>query len=265
MNNVQIYYHCTYKGSGGGFCLGQLIIGDQTSGNIKLSEEDTNQFIRNCFNYGTVRKACGILPQEPQKYFLLVKKLTAQGKTPEEPEHYSMNIALVTESRDQFRSWLTKGDDSEQEIAETVRDSMDTDDNRNDFSFTVRAEQVVALAGKSFKSLFVGCPLEDTESTTCVEKYYTKTDLKKLAEDLQLADSDKVFEKSGSGKWVVYRKKKQTLGCLSASIASAAKWLKIQIARIIEWIKKRPVFKLFLLVLLGLLALKVVIVFLFRK
>lgn len=226
---MQIYYHCTYKGSPVGFCIGKLDTDRTASGNIELSEANTNHFIRNCFNYETVRKACGILPQEPSKYFLLAKKLTAQGKAPEEPEHYSINIALVTDSEDQFRSWLAKEDGSEMEIAETVKASMEIN-RSNDFGFTVRAEQAASLAEKSFKSLFTGCDPRYAESETWVETSYTQTDLKQLAEDLELSEPDKEFKKSGSGKWVIYRKKKRTLRDL---IAAAGERFK-------KWFKRNP-------------------------
>ena len=207
---MQIYYHCTYKGSPVGFCIGKLDMEGQIAGNIELREENTNPFIRTCFNYGTVRKACGILPQEPSKYFLLAKKLAAQGKAPEEPEHYSINIALVTDSKNQFRSWLAREDGSELEIAETVKASMEIN-RSNNFGFTVRADQAASLAEKSFKSLFTGCEPQYAELETWVETSYMQTDLKQLAEDLELSEPDKEFQKSGSGKWVIYRKKTDSL------------------------------------------------------
>ncbi len=207
---MQIYYYCNYKGSPVGFNLGQFDISDKDNAEIVLSEKGINPFIQNCFDYGSVRKACGVLPKESGKYFLLVKKLAAEKKNADDPEHYSLNIALVTDDKDQFRDWLTQEKDSEQDISETIRDSMKID-HINDFGFTVQRDKAVLLTKKSFKSLFVGCAVNKAETTTCVETAYTQTDLKALAKELQLSEPYKEFRKiHNSEKWVAYDKKKRS-------------------------------------------------------
>lgn len=207
---MQLYYNCNYSGSPAGFNLGKIILDSKMPDIVLLSEEGINPFIMDCFDFGTVRKACGVLPDDPSKYFILIKDLEAQGTKPEDPKEYWPNIALIADSKDQFISWLTKGDHSEQEIADTVRDSMKID-RTNHFGYVVRTEQAVSLTKKSFKSLFSGCDIQIAESGICIEKSFASTNFEQLAENLHLSDSTRELKKIGSGRWVSYCKKKRTI------------------------------------------------------
>lgn len=154
---MEIYYYCSYTGSPVGFQLGKL-----NTENGKLSSENIPLLIRRCFSQGMVRKACGWLLEE-EKYFLLVKDLTAKGKESNEADEYYLNIALVSGQYNDYQKWLSDKTTEEQEISNSIRDTMSL---RGDprFGFTVHLDRIAALTEQSFGGLFAGISPKEEET-----------------------------------------------------------------------------------------------------
>ena len=201
---MDIYYYCSYTGSPVGFQLGKL---NAETG--KLSSENIPLLIRRCFSRGMVRKACGRLPGE-EKYFLLVKDLTAKGKASDEADEYYLNIALTSSQYADYEKWLSD-ETEEREIADSIRDTMSL---RGDptFGFTVCKEQIAALTGLSFRNLFRGiAPKEEGTYIQVLSPNLSERDLKDI---LAITDDNCNLKKQGAdkqreGAWFYFDKKKE--------------------------------------------------------
>lgn len=205
---MNIYYYCSYSGSPVGYILGSLNYIPGETKNYSLSDGNIPQMIRKCFESGTVRKAFGAFPtgSDYSGYFLLIKKLVAQGTEEKESTEYYINIAFVTKDRTEYLGWLRNGE-TKQEIAEKIRRTIDID-LTNDFGFTVNPQELEKLVKSSFGSLLEGVGKSEKEDI-CIELASSRTDLDDLKKALRLSDSVKDFyQVSNLERWVCYGKKK---------------------------------------------------------
>lgn len=191
---MEVYYYCSYTGSPVGFILGRFDYDSQKSGRYELEKSPVSSAIRRYFEFGPVRKAFGFLPEESQ-YFFLAKKLTAKKIFDGETLNYSLGIALVTNSAEEFRYWMRKESGSEQEIANAIKESIILD-RMNDHGFTVCAEQLSELLQKSFRPLFENCGV-DLDKLDLDKTYFvlasSRTDLGQLEKELALSDPEKTL------------------------------------------------------------------------
>lgn len=201
---MEVYYYCSYTGSPVGFQLGRL---DFASG--KLSDEGIPPLIRRCFSRGMIRKACGFLP-DAEKYFVLVKDLTAKRLTAADAEEYYLNIAFVSERLEDYQKWLSSEDVAQQAVADKIRDTMSL---RGDpvFGFTVHMEQAQKLFDLPVGTLFKG--ILPKEHTTYFQVLSSNISPDELQSTLNLSNDDCVLEKLQSdslreGNWFQFCKKK---------------------------------------------------------
>lgn len=201
---MDIYYYCSYTGSPVGYQLGKL---NEDTG--KLVDENIPRLIHRCFSRGMIRKACGRFPGE-NKYFLLVKDLTARKAAEDGAEEYYLNIALVSDSFDDYKKWLS-GNLPEQKIANVIRDTISL---RNDpqFGFTVHKEQVEALKNLKFSTLFKG--IAPDEEMAYFQVLSPNLTTEELQDTLGLLDDSCNLTKmpadiSREGEWFQSCKKKE--------------------------------------------------------
>lgn len=201
---MEVYYYCSYTGSTVGFQLGRL---DFESG--KLSDEGIPPLIRRCFSRGMIRKACGVLP-DTEKYFVLVKDLTAKKFAATDAEEYYLNIALVSEYVEDYQKWLSSGDMTQQAAADIIRDTISLHGDPK-FGFTICVDQIKKLNEIVWSSLFNGILPE--KGTTDFQVLSPNMSSEELAKILGLIKADYTVEKlrldkQRSGNWFrIYKKK----------------------------------------------------------
>lgn len=148
---MDVYYYCSYKGSPVGFILGKLSNVNKTEDTLTLSKDNIEPLIQQCFELGMIRKAYGILPQKPDHYFLLLKKLVA--KRGSDDLDYYLNVAFVTEDQEQYNQWMCEdGSVTEAAVAQTVRETILVD-HESDFGYKISSKALAKLVGKKFGSL----------------------------------------------------------------------------------------------------------------
>ena len=152
---MDIYYYCSYTKSPVGFILGKLNGVNEAGEPMALSKDGIEPLIRKCFELGLVRKACGLLTQEPKRYFLLLKKLVTRGG--DSDLDYYLNVAFVTESQQQYQQWMDVDEAvAEDTIAQAIRETILVD-RESDFGYKVNSKSLAKLAGSKFGSLLGKC------------------------------------------------------------------------------------------------------------
>ena len=203
---IEVYYYCSYTGSPVGFILGRVSY-DGTSTACNLSRKEISPFIRACFESGNVRNAFGILETsgmeaESPKYFLLCKNLRAAGQGPHEPAEFYLDIAFVTDNREEYIALLKKGPATTREIADRVRDTMVLNDS-SPFGFTIRGEQLVQLVQTPLGSLF-DVPSEFTEKPGPILELTSIANIEIVERQLSLSSTRKCLVQIRDSKWVEY-------------------------------------------------------------
>lgn len=206
---MQIYYYCSYDGSPVGYQQGSLTYDPGRSRNYELTGQNIPPLIRACFDSGEVRKAFGRIPSDSRK-FLLIKKLRTSGDSADEPSNYYVNFALATNDEKDYSRWIQNGESSPEAIAKAVKATMQLD-GAKEHGFSVRPQALKTLIGKSFGCLLIDQPSPNGGTDFCVEMASEDTDLNRLANVLQLTDSNKQFSHcSKSKKWACYGVQKKT-------------------------------------------------------
>lgn len=202
---MEVYYYCSYTGSPVGFQLGKL---DPASG--KLIGENIPPLLRRCFSQGMIRKACGCLPGE-EKYFVLVKDLTAKKSAAGDAEEYYLNIALVSDQVEDYRMWLTCKTIPEQTIADLIRDTMSLHGDPS-FGFTVHTDKIKNLSGMALGDSFRGIQAKEDDSYFQVLSPNLRSE--EVQDALNLPNNGYMLEKlrsdtSHDGNWFHFVKKKE--------------------------------------------------------
>lgn len=205
---MKVYCYCSYTGSPVGFHIGSLTYQPNRNGNYTLQKENIPSFIKRCFEQDMVRKGFGKLPGSDSGFFLLVKKLAAEGSGGLEASKYYINLALVTENIEEYGQWFQlNAEDASQGIAEAAKAMMEID-RSSEFGFTIRPEALTSLLRHSFGSLFpvnlINKPPKEANLELAISRNGNE-----IKEVLGLHDPDMTFYSvPDAPKWVCYRKKK---------------------------------------------------------
>lgn len=199
---MDIYYYCSYTGSPVGFYIGKLTSADRYMETTELTGGNVPLLLSRCFTQGVVCKAFGQLEQG--SYFFLIKGLSAKGTDPMEPAEYFINFAFVTDKASEFEQWMKRTSDSEQSIADAIKDTVQIDE-KSRCGFLIRGSAVQKLVQMSFGSLFYD--IKPQKDTVCFELISEKTDLSELAEALGL--NEYKYCRHIQGKWFQFSKKKR--------------------------------------------------------
>lgn len=209
---MNVYYYCSYTGSPVGYILGRIPDDaiKSSSEKFSLQNDEIPSLIRKCFEQGLVQRSFGRTPEG--EYYLLVKKLTANGTGTNSSIKYYLNFAIVLGEgeKEKYRNLLrNENKATEQEIANFIRDTISLDPD-NDFGFTVNCEKLNKLLNRSFYSLFEGCPSINKNGQKMYFKLVSeKPDNDQLKKSLGLIEEGKDFSHlSNSDKWFCYDKKK---------------------------------------------------------
>lgn len=201
---MEIYYYCSYTGSPVGFQLGRL---DFESG--KLSGENIPPLIRRCFSRGMICRACGRLPGE-EKYFVLVKDLTAKKSNAADAEEYYINVAFVSRHLEDYRKWSSSGNMTQQALADMIRDTMSLHSDPA-FGYTVRVDLAKKLNEVVLGNLFNGIlPKNEATDFQVLSPHMSPEE---LGEMLSIVKADYTVEKlrldqQRPGNWFRISKKK---------------------------------------------------------
>ena len=155
---MEIYYYCSYTGSPVGFQMGKLTYDGQTNGTLKLESLDNptcdQRFIQCCFDQRAVRKVYQCSKEE-NKYFFLLKGLSAKGKNPGDPEQYYINFAVLTDQLADFKRYFRGKNvpNPKETIPSAVRDTMQLD-KESEFGFTICGKEVRQLLNLSYRTYF---------------------------------------------------------------------------------------------------------------
>lgn len=208
---MEIYYYCSYTGSPVGFILGKLSDTYEAEETVELSEVGIDPLIRRCFEQGMVRNACGILTQEPRRYFLLLKKLVARGGR--DSVEYYLNLAFVTESQQQYQQWLDQDDTvTADTIAQAGRETIVLD-QESDFGYKVRSMSLSKLAKMRFGALLGKCRMAALEDGLYFELASQNADVDEVMQALGISNAEHDFELvSKDENWVRLIKKKAKQG-----------------------------------------------------
>jgi len=204
---MEVYYYCSYTGSPVGFILGKLNGVSEAEGTRTLSKDHLDPMIRKCFELGMVRKACGLLMQEPKRYFLLFKKLVARGGT--DGLDYYLNIAFVTESHQQYLQWIDEDKlVTEDAIAKACNDTILVD-RESDFGYKINSKSLATLTKKKFGSLLGKCRAAAIEDRLYFELSSPNADTDDVMKALGISDASQQLEQiPEGGNWVRLVKKK---------------------------------------------------------
>lgn len=207
---MDIYYYCSYTGSPVGFILGKLSNAHEVEEPLALSGEKIEPLIRNCFELGMVRSACGLLTQAPKRYFLLFKKLVARGGRDE--LDYYLNIAFVTENQQQYLQWLDEDNTiTEDAIAQAGRETILVD-RESDFGYKVSGKSLEVLTKMKFGSLLRKCRVAAREDGLYFELASHDADTDEVMQALGISSEERDLELiSEDGNWVRVIKKKAKL------------------------------------------------------
>lgn len=203
---MEIYYYCSYTGSPVGFQLGRLDCEKLAKNAGSLSKDGILPLIKNCFDQGLVRRACGRIP-ETEQYVLLVKGLTAKGTGDRATAEYYINFAFLM-NKEEWDCLPRENLVDQQMTAEMFRDSMQLD-SESPFGYTVQSGNAQRLTQVSFQNFF-DRSVWKTDSL-CLELLSPKADLKELKKVLGLEKDeykDYEFQKLPSKDWVQFSKKK---------------------------------------------------------
>lgn len=205
---MEVYYYCSYKGSPVGFILGKLSGVNEAEDTRMLSKNDIDPLIRECFELGMVRKAYGLLPQKPDHYFLLLKKLVTKGGG--DDLDYYMNISFVTDDQKQYQEWMKMDSEvTEDTIAQAVRETILLD-RESDFGYKIKSKPFANLVEKNFGSIFGKRKTTYLEDGTYFELASQKTDLDDVMRAIGITDDALMLEPlKEDGNWVSLSQKKK--------------------------------------------------------
>lgn len=194
---MEIYYYCSYKGSPTGFRVGKINTDTvPKTGNIALSPEGIDPFIRRVFESGLMIGAFGKIPSKTDtRYFLLKKKLEMKV----DDRNYYLNIALVDNDPDKVFTLLHLSTDKDK-LAAVITNTMELS-KENKFGYTIKAEKLQELLKCGYGSV---CNYKSTLAKPYDFFYATliteTPDVDRLNKDLGVAkDSDTRFDVSHTG------------------------------------------------------------------
>lgn len=205
---MKVYYYCSYTKSPVGFRVGVLDTDSAHDEVCQLSGQSISPFIWRCFSQGSIRKACGLIPdgrEGADQYFVLLKSKNAVIKDEIE---YFVNIAFVTEQNEEYESWLQGENHSETFLFQSIVDTMALKGS-SEFGFEVRAGRLKALANERCGGLFKGWP--KGKNGTYFELTSSKTPPEQLIDLFEFNKDGKEYiaNKLDESSWILVKKKQK--------------------------------------------------------
>lgn len=203
---MEVYYYCSYTSSPVGYILGKLTAPSEES-TIALCADHIDTMIHQCFEAGMVRNACGLLTQDPHRYFLLLKKLIVHGS--QGSPDYFLNIAFVTEDRQEYARWLENDDTvTADSVAKAGQATMVLDQN-SDFGYKIDGKALAKLVKMKFGSLLGKCRVAALEDGLYFELASHNADTDEVMQALGISSEDQELELISEDKnWTRVIKKK---------------------------------------------------------
>ncbi len=228
---MEVYYYCSYTGSPVGFILGKLNDVSEAEGTRTLNKEHLEPMIRQCFELGMIRKACGLLTQEPKRYFLLFKKLIARGG--QDGLDYYLNIAFVTESQQQYLQWIDEDKlVTEDTIAQACRETILVD-RESDFGYKINSKSLAMLTKMKFGSMLGKFRTAALEDGIYFELSAPNTDTDDVMKALGISNTSQYLEQiPEDGNWVRLIKKKAKSGRFLI-------WILLLLAAMVIWMLRK--------------------------
>lgn len=204
---MEVYYYCSYTSSPVGYILGKLTAPSE-DGALALRADRVDTMIHQCFEAGMVRNACGLLTQAPQRYFLLLKKLIVNGN--QGSPDYFLNIAFVTENRQEYARWLENDDAvTADTVAKAGQATMVLDQN-SDFGYKIDGKALAELTKMKFGSLLGKCRAAALEDGLYFELASHSADADEVMQALGISSEEQDLELIAEDKnWFRVIKKKQ--------------------------------------------------------
>lgn len=203
---MEVYYYCSYTSSPVGYILGKLTDPSE-EGALALRADRIDTMIHHCFEAGMVRNACGLLTQAPQRYFLLLKKLTVHGS--QGSPDYFLNIAFVTEERQEYARWLENDDTVTADTVAKVGQATMMLDQNSDFGYKIDGKALTKLTKMKFGSLLGKCRATALDDGLYFELASHNADTDEVMQALGISSEGQELELISKGtNWTRVIKKK---------------------------------------------------------